>query len=94
MNVLKQVAALTDSDRSALEILYRQGATHKERQRAQAILLSARGYSLDQLSDILVADRDTVSRWLDRWQQHGLSGLSDAPRSGRPPKIAQDRRRR
>ena len=78
---------MSDSERSALEVVYRQGATHRERQRAQAILLSARGYGLDQLADILGADRDTVSRWLDRWQREGFGGLSDAPRSGRPHKL-------
>lgn len=84
---MKSAGTLSDSDRSALEVVYRQGATHRERQRAQAVLLSSRGYSLEQLSDILGADRDTISRWLDRWQREGLGGLSDAPRSGRPHKM-------
>ena len=26
-----------------------------------------------------------VSHWLDHWEKAGLSGLYDAPRSGRPP---------
>ena len=55
--------------------------------RAHAILLSAKGYRLDQLADIFEADRDTVSRWLDDWLTCGLEGLSDAPRPGRPGKL-------
>jgi transposase len=57
------------------------------RQRAQAILLSSRGYSLDQLVDILSIDRDTLSRWMAGWQEQGITALADAPRAGRPRKI-------
>ena len=53
MTRMKTAGTLSDSDRSALEVVHRQGATHRERQRAQAILLSSRGYGLDQLADIL-----------------------------------------
>jgi len=84
---MKFVPPLTTADQQALEQIWRHGASHKERQRAQAVLLSARGYTLDQLADILSVDRDTVSRWLNQWQERGREGLTDAPRSGRPPKI-------
>lgn len=72
---MKFVPPLTAADQQALEQHYRQGTTHKQRQRAQAVLLSARGYSLDQLADILSADRDTISRWLDQWQERRGKGL-------------------
>ena len=78
---------LTDAQQSALEQVYRHSRSHRTRQRAQAVLLSARGYSLDQLADILSADRDTLSRWLNTWQEKGFDALADAPRSGRPRKI-------
>jgi len=83
----KSVPPLSNTDTAVLEQTYRQGKSHRERQRAQAVLLSSRGYSLDQLSDILSADRDSISRWLTAWQQQGVQGLADAPRSGRPRKI-------
>ena len=84
---MKFVPPLTAAHQQALEQLYRHGISHRERQRAQAVLLSARGYSLDQLADILSTDRDTISRWLTQWQEPGREGLADAPRSGRPRKI-------
>lgn len=84
---MKFVPALTDTDQNALEEVYHDGKTHRQRQRAQAVLLSAKGFALDQLADILSADRDTVSGWLDAWQQNGLDGLADAPRPGRRRKI-------
>ena len=69
-----------------LEQLHRGGCSHRVRQRAHAVLLSAQGYSLDQAADVLRVDRDAVSRWLARWERGGLNALADAPKSGRPPK--------
>ena len=59
----------------------RNGPTHRVRQRAQAILLSARGYKIDQLADIFECDRDTISQWLDLFCTQGLhSGFSRSER--------------
>jgi transposase len=84
---MKFVPPLSAADQAALERAYRQGKSHRARQRAHAVLLSSRGYSLDQLADIVAAERDTISRWLDGWSQRGLAALEDAPRCGRPSKI-------
>jgi transposase len=32
----------------------------------------------------LPCDRHTVGQWRERFAEHGLAGLQDAPRSGRP----------
>jgi transposase len=32
--------------------------------------------------------RDTVSEWIDRFTNLGISGLRDAPKSGRPRKLS------
>lgn len=78
---------LSESERQVLQQAHKSAFSHRERMRAHAILLSAKGYCLDQLADIFEADRDTVSRWLDDWIAYGLEGLSDAPRPGRPGKL-------
>jgi transposase len=84
---MKYVSIATEADHAALEQMHLNGKTARQRQRAHAVLLSAQGYKLDQLADILRADRDTVSGWLDAWQEQGLDGLVDAPKYGRTPKI-------
>ena len=84
---MRFVSTLSDADRCALEAVYRSGATHSERQRAQAVLLSARGFTIDHLAELFEADRETIRRWLDRWEAHGLPGLKDGPRTGRPRKL-------
>ena len=75
---------LNAAQTASLRALHKNGQSHRERQRAQAVLLSARGMSLDQLSFVFECDRDTVSAWLNDWQAGGIGALADAARSGRP----------
>ena len=84
---MKFVPPLSDAERTALEAAYLQGTIHRQRQRAQAVLFSAKGFTLDQIALACDVDRDTVSRWLDAWRERGPAGLTDAPRSGRPAKL-------
>ena len=84
---MKFVQPLTGGQEAALQDVFKNGSSHRQRQRSQAVLLSAKGYTLDLLADILEADRDTISGWLDQWQQHGFDGLRDAPKPGRPSKL-------
>lgn len=84
---MKFIPALAEADQIALEAMHHQAKTHRQRQRAHAVLLSAKGFTLEQLADIFSVDRDTVSGWLDAWQDKGLDGLTDAPKSGRFRKI-------
>ena len=86
------MAVRNGREREELESLYRSGVTHRLRQRAQAILLSSRGYRVEALAALFEMDRDTVSFWLERWIERGSeesieSALSDAVKSGRPSKL-------
>jgi transposase len=83
---MKQVI-LNQEARAGLRQAHKSAPTHRERQRAHAILLSAKGYCLDELADIFEADRDTISGWLDDWHEQGIAGLCDAPKPGRPRKL-------
>lgn len=87
---LKRVQNLAEDIRQSLEDLYRHHASFAVRQRAHAILLSARGYTIIQLHAIFAVDRDTVSAWITRFEQFGIAGLQDLPRSGRPPIYTDD----
>ena len=84
---MRYVRALSSLEESALERLHREGISHRERQRAQAVLLSSRNYGREVISDISGVSRDTMSLWLDRFERDGVDGLRDAPKSGRPSKM-------
>lgn len=81
---MKFISPLNDETQSQLRLLMRQSPNARVRHRAHAVLLSAKRYPIEEIADIFEVDRDTVSRWLDNWNERGLEGLSDEPRSGRP----------
>jgi len=87
MNKPRIFVHLTEEQRQRLEELRRTSGTFRVRQRAFAILLSDQGYCVDEIANILGAHRDTVSGWIDAWQEHGEAGLYDKPRSGAPPTL-------
>lgn len=64
-------------------------ANEQVRRRAHAILLNSRRYSIDQIADIYEVDRDTVSRWIEAWENNGSGGLQDQPGRGRHPILTQ-----
>lgn len=81
----KFVETLTDDQRQRLKEIQRGDSNWRTRMRAHAVLLSEKGFSLNQLATIFEIDRDSVSQWLDWWAKYEFEGLSDDPRSGRPP---------
>ena len=55
--------------------------------RAQVILLSARGLTLEEISARSGLNRTNCLKWRKRFAAEGLEGLEDKPRKGRPPSI-------
>lgn len=83
---MRFVKKLSLETKNQLEELMKESKSHKVRRRAHAILLSAKGYKIEQLANIFDVDRDTISQWLSRWENVGIIGLKDNARSGRPKK--------
>ncbi len=54
-------------------------------ERAKIILLASQGERVPQIAQQLGIGADTVRLWLKRFNQGGLAGLEDRPRSGAPP---------
>jgi len=86
----KFVTPLTEAQQQRLKEIQKTDSAHRTRMRAHAVLLSARGYSLDQIADIYQQDRDRVSLWLDWWNEYEYDGLADDPKSGRPATLADE----
>ena len=55
--------------------------------RAHGILLSYKGYSIDEIANILEVHRNSVSSWIHAWERVGISELFDKPRSGAPSQL-------
>jgi transposase len=70
-----------------LQKILRRSPCPRARLRAQMVLLSHQGYSLQQIAAITRQSDETVRRWLHRFHTRGCPGLREAPRPGRPPTI-------
>ena len=84
---MKQIAPLTDAEELTLTEAYHNHPIFRVRQRAHALLLNRRGYSMARLRELFEVQHETVSRWLQRWESEGLTGLMDGTRSGCPQKL-------
>lgn len=61
--------------------------------RCRIVLMAARPEqpTNQQVADALDCDRHTVGLWRERYVLRGLTGLQDAPRSGRPRRFSPQR---
>jgi hypothetical protein len=88
---LARPVSLTSDDHARLESLVRAHSTPQALAWRCRLLL--RIAAPDQPSNVQVAtemdcERHTVGRWRQRSLAHGLTGLQDAPRSGRPRRFS------
>lgn len=81
------IEKLTHSQVHRLEELRDNGSKRRIRQRAHAILLSFGEMTVNELAKVFQCNRNTVSRWLIRWQTEGIDGLDDKQRPGAPTKL-------
>jgi transposase len=63
-------------------------------QRAKIITGSWDGASVTELAERLGCRTKTVSKWLHRFNAHGVDGLADLPRPGLPRRISEHQRGR
>lgn len=75
---------LNDEQRQGLRQLARE-AIGRISERAHFVLLSDQGKSVPEIGALMGYSAQAVYPWLERYQQHGVAGLADEPRSGRPP---------
>jgi transposase len=52
--------------------------------RARIVLMAADGLDNDEIAGRLDTRREVVSKWRKRFVEHGLAGLEERPRGGRP----------
>jgi transposase len=81
----KFVKNLSDEERKKLIENHQNHSNFRVRRRSHAILLSHQGSTREEIARICRVQRDTVSLWIDAWQEFGFQGLEDNRRSGRPP---------
>lgn len=83
---MKFVSPLNEATSKELRRIVHDDHSAVRRERAHAVLLSGKGFTVTDRARIFDRDRDTVSSWISRWEEHAYDGLSDEARRGRPPK--------
>ena len=81
----KFVKTLSDEEHNKLLGNHQISDNFRIRNRSQAILLSFEKFPIAEIAKICRVDRDTVSLWIDNWNEFGFKGLEDDEKPGRPP---------
>lgn len=80
---------LTDAERCELEHMSRAHCSpHRDVIRAKVILGLAEGHTVTAVGLAVGMERRIVRKWAERFQRRRLQGLTDNPRSGRPPRFS------
>lgn len=69
-----------------------QDGAYRVARRLHAVVLNSEGYTSSKLAQVLKAPRSRVSEWLSLYESHGVEGLLEGQRSGRPPSLSQTQR--
>lgn len=83
-----EAVVISDEDRAMLESWTRSRsirASHVER--ARIVLAVADGKGTSGTTREVGVSRPTVIKWRDRFAEHGVPGLDDQPRPGRPKRV-------
>src|SRR3954453_10740136 len=77
-----------DADRRVLQRRVRdRGAPARVVERARIVLLAADELPGKQIAAMVGCAEGTVVTWRGRYAEHGLAGLDDLPRPGKPPQL-------
>ena len=58
--------------------------TRRTAQRARIVLLASRGVANREIARLVGLNQNQVGMWRKRYAAHGMAGLADRPRPGRP----------
>jgi transposase len=84
------IRPLTEEERHLLEKGYKTGKSHVFRKRCHAVLLSAQGATVKDLSNQFGVRDVTVYAWFNAWESGGVDNLRPKPGRGRKPKLSTD----
>lgn len=86
------VIELTENEKVDLRRLVRRRKTSQALAlRARIVLAAAAGTSTEDIAKKLGVCDDTASKWRTRFARLGLDGICDAPRSGSPRRVSDDK---
>jgi transposase len=82
---MRYIKELDEKIIKELEQIVKEDKRHKSRYRAQAILLSNKGKSVNELADIFGCKIRTIYRWFDRFDAQKVEAVFELKGRGRKP---------
>jgi len=82
------IVKLKSKDKKSLNDLVKHSESSRVRNRAKAVLLSAQGRNVTELTEIFQVSHNTIYTWFERWENDKIEGLADKPRSGAPSQLS------
>lgn len=79
---------LTEEERKSYKALHKSTKRKQDADRIKTILLLDKGYSPQEIAEILFIDEGTVRRWLERFEVSGIQELLDDKYKGKPPRLS------
>jgi transposase len=80
----------TELDAAGLREAAKRSKDAAASRRLLALALVLEGSNRTEAARAAGMDRQTLRDWVHRYNAEGIAGLSDAPRSGRPPALSED----
>jgi transposase len=81
-----QIQAHSAEERDAVaQVARSRTAQARQVERAKVVLAALQGEGAGAIAQRFQLSPATVYLWLHRFEEHGLTGLADKPRGGRPP---------
>jgi len=80
---------LTETQLGELEQAINSSSYPEVRQRAIAVRMLHLGQHPEQVAQTVMVTSNTIYAWHKRWREHGIAGLRDGHRTGRPSKADQ-----
>lgn len=81
---MKQISLSKAQEKELQATLNGKNLSGRYLKRLQGVDLNARGYSINDISELLGVHYNSVRHWLKRYEEGGLEALADSPREGRP----------
>lgn len=85
---LLRVELTPEEDQTLQELRAAIGVPQRTKDRAEALRLSHRGWSAQQIAEYLGWRVATARNAIHRWHRDGIGGLWDLPRTGRRPRCS------
>jgi len=88
------ILSLSRGEIKEIEEFANKAKSSREYRRAQAVLCKSKGMSATKIAEALGVHWRTVQTWIANYSERGMVSFKDRSRSGRPPKLTKEAKRK